>query len=175
MPPKRDRLLVRPALFRGVQMRSRAEARAAEWFESLGWDWIYEPESLVSVPNVRYTPDFYLPSIDTLVEIKPLLFLYELTEEKRRVIAKLRKQFALIAPAHANTFAVADFYGHLEGCDPWLREGDDAWGWHSEAPDCDQRTIYVDDGDGRFPRNYIYMGAGCALRHKFGRDCPCTN
>jgi hypothetical protein len=156
-------------------MRSRTEARAAEWFESLGWEWIYEPESLFSLGGVRYTPDFYLPGIDTLIEVKPLLFLHELTTEKRRLIERLHKQFALVAPAHANTFVIADLYGHLEGCDPYIHEGDEPWGWHSGAPTDDQRIIYIDDNGGRYPRNYIYMGAGCALRHQFGRECPCTN
>jgi hypothetical protein len=68
---------------------------------------------------------------------------------------------------------VIDFYGQLEGCDPFNDGDEDPWGWH--IPQMDAREISIDDNGGRYPRNYIYMGAGCKLRHRFGRECPCTN
>ncbi|QQL44088.1 hypothetical protein [Sulfuriroseicoccus oceanibius] len=166
------KITVKPTTFRGVQMRSKTEATVAAWFEQQGWEWIYEPESLLD--GIQYTPDFYLPQIDTLVEVKPVLFMKEV-ERAIPIVEKLKKTFAVISVGHANTVVVVDLFGLLDPCDPFNHGEKEFWGWHSEAPDEDQRTIYVDDNQQRFPMNYIYMGAGCNLRWKFGRECPCTN
>lgn len=163
---------VKPTSYRGVLMRSRTEARAAEWLETNGWNWLYEPESFLA--DTQYTPDFYIPDIDTLIEVKPAVFIHE-TERIRSIVEKLGKPFAILCPGHANSFFVADLYGPLPPCDPWNNGEDSPWGWHSEAPDEYSREISVDNNGGRFPRNYIYMGAGCHLRWQFDRDCPCTN
>ena len=173
MPSPKDRSVwMKPTVYRNVQMRSRTEARAAAWLEQKGWTWIYEPESFIL--DTQYTPDFYIPEIDTLIEVKPAVFISE-TDRIRNLVEKLGKAFAILCPGHANTFFVADFYGPLPPCDPWNNGGEMPWGWHSESPEECSREIFLDDNGGRYPRNYIYMGAGCELRWQFGRDCPCTN
>jgi hypothetical protein len=165
-------ITIKPTVFRGVQMRSKTEATVAAWFEQQGWEWTYEPESLFDV--IQYTPDFYLPQIDALVEVKPILFMKEV-ERTKPLVEKLKKVFAVITVGHANTVVVHDLFGPLEPCDPLNHGEEEFWGWHSDAPDEDQRTIYVDDQGGVLPMKYIYMGAGCHLRWRFGRNCPCTN
>lgn len=163
---------MKPTVYRGVPMRSKTEARAAEWMEQQGWEWIYEPESFIL--NVQYTPDFYLPQIDTLIEVKPAVFLHEV-DRVRSLVEELGKTFAILSPGHANTFSVVDMYGPLPSCHPWNNGDETPWGWHSLDPDEDSFAISVDNNGGRYPCNYIYMGAGCQLRWMFGRDCPCTN
>ena len=56
-----------PTLWRGVQFRSRLEARWAAFFTQLGWSWEYEP-----VDFNGYIPDFVLKFPNpTFVEVKP--------------------------------------------------------------------------------------------------------
>jgi hypothetical protein len=51
--------------------RSRLEARWAVYFDSLQEKWDYEPEGFVLENGVKYLPDFYIPSLDSYVEVKP--------------------------------------------------------------------------------------------------------
>lgn len=55
-----------PTLFRGVNFRSRTEARWAAFFTALGWPWEYEPVDLEG-----YLPDFIIRwRRPLLVEVK---------------------------------------------------------------------------------------------------------
>lgn len=56
-----------PTVYRGVQYRSRLEARWAAFFDRLGWAHGYEPFDLGV-----WSPDFLLTDLDVLVEVKPL-------------------------------------------------------------------------------------------------------
>lgn len=59
-----------PTVYAGVQFRSRLEA---EWALNLDrWEiaWSYEPEGFELPSGVRYLPDFWLPEINTWLEIK---------------------------------------------------------------------------------------------------------
>lgn len=56
-----------PTVYRGRQYRSRLEARWAAFFDALGLRHEYEPFDLG-----KWSPDFLLPDINLLVEIKPL-------------------------------------------------------------------------------------------------------
>lgn len=55
-----------PTLYRGRQYRSRLEARWAAFFDRLGWAHEYEPFDLGP-----WSPDFLLPDMSVLVEVKP--------------------------------------------------------------------------------------------------------
>lgn len=55
-----------PTVYKGVQMRSRLEARWAAFFDLCGWQWEYEPFDLNG-----WIPDFYIKNNRALVEIKP--------------------------------------------------------------------------------------------------------
>lgn len=60
-----------PTKSRGYQMRSRLEAKWAEFFTALGWDWEYEP---IDTPG--WIPDFGIKTHDgrlLLVEVKPVI------------------------------------------------------------------------------------------------------
>ena len=47
-----------PTTYKGVQMRSRMEARCAFFLDLMGWDWEYEPESIMLHTGVPFRPDF---------------------------------------------------------------------------------------------------------------------
>ena len=65
--------------YAGYRFRSRLEARWAVFFDNLGLDWHYEPETL-SIPRTisdmgrlgpfKYLPDFWLPELDLWAEVK---------------------------------------------------------------------------------------------------------
>lgn len=61
-----------PTTYKGLQLRSRLEAKWACFFDKLEWPWSYEPFDLDG-----WTPDFliappFLQGYQTLVEVKPL-------------------------------------------------------------------------------------------------------
>jgi hypothetical protein len=65
-----DEFRSRPTLYRGIQMRSRIEARWAVVFDFLKFKWEYEPEHY-EIPGVgNYLPDYWLEGQDCWVEIK---------------------------------------------------------------------------------------------------------
>lgn len=59
-----------PSWYRGVEFRSRMEARWAAYFDTLNLDWIYEPEGY-SLKCGNYCPDFQVGNL--LVEVKPTI------------------------------------------------------------------------------------------------------
>ena len=51
--------------YKGYKFRSRLEARWAVFFDSLCYDWDYEPEGFVMPSGKCYLPDFHLTGVDT--------------------------------------------------------------------------------------------------------------
>lgn len=56
--------------YKGYRFRSRLEARWAVFFDALGIQWEYEPEGFELPDGTRYLPDFWLPRLQTYIEIK---------------------------------------------------------------------------------------------------------
>ena len=59
-----------PTRYKGIEFRSRTEARWAVFFDELGIEWQYEPEGYQLLSG-WYLPDFWLPEIDAFLEVKP--------------------------------------------------------------------------------------------------------
>jgi len=59
-----------PTLYRGYNFRSRLEARWATFFDKIGLRWEYEIEGF-ETPYGRYLPDFFIPSTEYFIEVKP--------------------------------------------------------------------------------------------------------
>lgn len=59
-----------PTYYKGIQFRSRTEARWAVAFDRLGIRWQYEPEGYSFDGQDAYLPDFLLPDLDLWVEVK---------------------------------------------------------------------------------------------------------
>lgn len=70
----------------GHRFRSRTEARWAVFFNALGWRYQYEGEGVI-VERTPYLPDFYLPEIDSFLEVKGT----EPTEEEIQLCRDLQK------------------------------------------------------------------------------------
>jgi predicted nuclease of restriction endonuclease-like RecB superfamily len=59
----------KPCKVNGIQYRSRLEARWAVFFDFMGWEFEYEP---CEFDLKGWMPDFYISSMDLLVDVKPL-------------------------------------------------------------------------------------------------------
>ncbi len=69
-------------LYNGVTFRSRLEARWAVFFDMWGIEWQYEPEGFETAAG-RWVPDFFLPQVSMMVEVKPTVAAVD-----QRVIAR---------------------------------------------------------------------------------------
>lgn len=58
-------------IYNGYRFRSRLEARWAVYFDLIGIKYNYEPNGFVLSNGKCYLPDFYLPTVEAYVEIKP--------------------------------------------------------------------------------------------------------
>lgn len=58
-------------LYKGIHFRSRLEARWAMFMDLIGVPWQYEPDAFIVGPGKGYLPDYYLPTMDAYLEIKP--------------------------------------------------------------------------------------------------------
>lgn len=59
-----------PTTYNGIQLKSRMEAQCALLFDTLGWEWQYEPESLMLPSGVNYLPDFWIPEFQCVIECR---------------------------------------------------------------------------------------------------------
>jgi hypothetical protein len=72
-------------VFNGHRFRSRLEARWAVFFHELLPSYEYEIEGFDLGKGLRYLPDFYLPTLDLYVEVKPTF--EAITDQDMRKIA----------------------------------------------------------------------------------------
>jgi hypothetical protein len=103
-----------PTTYRGVQMRSRHEARWAAFFDALKWPWVYEPIDLSN-----YIPDFIMsfgPG-DLLVEVKP--------REEDIALAKSKIE---CSGWTKEAIIVVDAESPLIGSMLWWDQGEPCWG-----------------------------------------------
>lgn len=71
-------------VYNGYKFRSRLEARWAVFFDTLGVEYLYEPEGFDLENGIWYLPDFYLPTTEIWIEIKS-------TKPSEDEIAKARR------------------------------------------------------------------------------------
>jgi hypothetical protein len=58
--------------YNGYRFRSRLEARWAVFFDALEIRYTYEPQGF-NLNGILYLPDFYLPTLNTWLEVKPTI------------------------------------------------------------------------------------------------------
>lgn len=61
-----------PTTYKNVRFRSRLESNWARWLDDQEIVWSYEPEGF-KIGGVWYLPDFYLPEINTIIEVKGVI------------------------------------------------------------------------------------------------------
>ncbi|MBI5344467.1 MAG: hypothetical protein HZB21_06645 [Deltaproteobacteria bacterium] len=69
-----DSIKPKRTVYNGIRFKSRLEARWAIFFDNLGIEYQYEPEYdevQAGLAVVWYKPDFFIPSLNCSIEIKP--------------------------------------------------------------------------------------------------------
>ena len=88
-------LVAIPTEHGGVTYRSRTEARWAIFFETAGITMQYEPEGFL-LDGFSYLPDFFIPSWDLFVEVKPLAVLSVNESRKATLLASFSGKRVLV-------------------------------------------------------------------------------
>ena len=60
----------KPTIYKGIEFRSKLEARVALFLDKGKIPYEYEPERLGNESGEEYNPDFYLPETDDWIEVK---------------------------------------------------------------------------------------------------------
>ena len=154
---KADQRFVLPTRYKGVKFRSRREARWAVFFDTLGIQWLYEPEAYW-LGEMAYLPDFWLPQLNCFWEVKA----GKDDEEKMRRLVKLTGKavyvhYGEIALNRAFFYSAPDesLYDQSHSAHKlWIREGQDAWDnfylW-CECPKCSLLGIEFEGRAARLP------------------------
>lgn len=90
--------------YKNIRMRSSWEKLFAESLDKLGLNWEYEPKTFKVGHAIRYTPDFYVPSIDTYIEIKPSRFVTEKVKNKLNGVRSYGYIIELVTELNWNSF-----------------------------------------------------------------------
>ena len=120
----------KPSRYKGRVFRSQLEARSAAWLDAQGFSWHYEPETLV-FGDIHYTPDFYIPENDTLVEVKPVIALQEF-ERVEHLISKLQKPCLILSANETGEIQMQRLWNYTGPCG-WTTGLPDCWAWHERG------------------------------------------
>jgi hypothetical protein len=136
-----------PTVYKGIEFRSRLEAKWAAMFDQLGWPWEYEPVDLLG-----YIPDFVLKwdHGHTICEVKPATTVDEL----HKAIPKIERSGwdgeAMIVGAsieHTRQYATI---GLLTARFDWPDDPDPSWAWAGafshECGSCRKISIHHEIG-----------------------------
>ncbi len=113
--------------YNGYRFRSRLEARWAVFFRNVGLEYQYEPEGY-QMDDIRYLPDFYIPSLNRWFEIKGKALsvkeIQKCEEFCRRLDNESIKFSILIGPPQPTILKVEDyeFFGISEYTWQWPSE-----------------------------------------------------
>lgn len=58
-----------PTKYKGIKFKSKLESKWAKWLDDVNIVWDYETQGF-KLKNCWYLPDFYLPEINTIIEVK---------------------------------------------------------------------------------------------------------
>ena len=146
-------------VYNGYRFRSRSEARWAVFFDTLGIEYIYEPEGFTFPDGTNYLPDFYLPKMNTFFEVKGIM-----SDKDAHKIEQLR--------AHSGKFVTVGYGDMTFEADSWGGEDENGkpitepdskdMSWLALCTECQQyyfmgsmfswqcRCCGAYDGDGHF-------------------------
>ncbi len=130
----------RPTIYRGTQMRSRLEARVAQWFDAHGVPWVYEPMCFADQRG-QYLPDFRLDDFGLAGRRKRPIYVEAKPTRDQAKTARARMQIVLSSDPHADLLMVGPGFldiclGHDFPSDPkrrWWWDEQVAW-WKENGP-----------------------------------------
>src|SRR5688572_1629249 len=101
----------RPTVYRGVKMRSRLEAGYAQWLDSWGCKWEYEPCAFGSEAG-QYLPDFRLPELRVSWDDAPLVAYVEVKPTHAQAMAdSLINQMRVILDSEPGSLLCVQYPG----------------------------------------------------------------
>ena len=174
-----------PTLYNSLLFRSRLEARWAVFFDTLGIEYLYEPEGYVLKPPppseeepIYYLPDFWLPKQNCWIEIKPVSPSDEEEDKATRLAYGSNKDVYIFWGQIPNPDTIADSgpsesdsaFAHFAGGLGW--DNHHVW---CQCPKCGLLGIQFDARAGRLPCNCVpnedkgYNGASPALLDAYRR------
>jgi len=121
--------------YKGIKFRSRLEAKWAVFFDACDIKWEYELEGY-EIDGEKYLPDFYLPELDTYVEVKGQRPGYE------QEILKLQKFIVWGGPIK-QIVILSD----LPNSKMWGLPHFPAYHWHTRAVAAGWFFFYDEEGD----------------------------
>lgn len=158
-----------PTTYKGIEFRSRLEAKWAVMFDQLGWTWEYEPIDLHG-----YIPDFYIDfgRRRYFVEIKPAMTTAELYSALDKALSALgdeRTENILVlggSPGKYGQVATAHSVWILAGLmtSDYFDAVDDAY--LAICPTCHHAVPLTYDGAWGFPCCPIPEGDNKHVRHE---------
>jgi hypothetical protein len=143
--------------YKGYRFRSRLEARWAVFFDALCIEWQYEPEGF-DMGGVLYLPDFFIPHLNSWIEIKPI----EPSDKELNKVSMLAESLGQSAYL---------FYGQIrlpsnDDAVPAYYDGGDYPYFWCECQDCGMFGIEFDGRSDRLSCKESYwssvINCGCA-------------
>lgn len=103
-----------PTTYKGIEFRSKLEAKYAQALDRLSIVWEYEGHGFVFDDGTCYAPDFYMPEIDTYLEVKGVMD--EASKHKIELLADEGKRVVV---------------GNPDGSLQYINNDEDSWvkGW----------------------------------------------
>lgn len=164
--------------YNGYRFRSRLEARWAVFFDTLGVEYQYEVEGFDLHYCGWYLPDFYLPSYQTYIEIKPFpekhehgrpeIFDHEATQ-KVLELSWATGKWVILAFGEPLVHRACWF----DGKDKVLEFPDAAIGFSKELYPTfwEGQVIDIEEGEKSKPFEYDHREAGIVARQaRFGQN-----
>ena len=124
-----------PTNYNGIKFRSKLEASWAQWLDEEKIKWSYETEGFDLDKGVWYLPDFYLPEINTIIEVKGVM---EHIEKPFKLMEYLKEHTEL-----GIMFLLGGPTGYFYDINPWYECGV----WIHKCSKCGKKSIVSDLGD----------------------------
>lgn len=143
-----------PTTYRGIEFRSKLEAKYAQAFDRLGIVWEYEGHGFAFDDGTWYCPDFYMPEIDTYFEVKGVM-----DEESERKVNLLANEGKWVVVGHPD--------GSFDLYEGWVSSDGDRGVCvtkNAHIGRCKECSHYVFWGDGSYE---------CHSCHSYDGN-PCT-
>lgn len=138
----------KPVKHFGIQTRSTLEARYLRLFLALNIPFHYE-KTLLSLPSGKYLPDFFLPDLQTWIEVKPF---WGVDKRHREAAMQTKKPLVVLYGDIPTAYELRQpvRYAKLGGYKRWNPDGtltpDIRWGIDKEGlPVLQQHAQRVDD------------------------------
>lgn len=108
-----------PTTYKKIRFRSKLEANWAKWLDENNIKWSYETQGFNLEDGTWYLPDFYLPEINIIIEVKGAL---EQIHKPFKMVQLLKRDESNW-PDEGTMFLLAGPTGYFYNIDEWYSGG----------------------------------------------------